>query len=192
MQSTDILPRILKTKQLESFIKKSDNILSNKKFSYAIIICLIVYVGLILPNLFKLDNKRFIKQLIRFFKDPIYKVIILLLIGYIGYINFVLAIYLILTYAMTLDEITKYELSEQLKTKIINDQNEREFKLELSKKRNSKLANSKLANSKSTSSITVSSISAIIESSPIDQQISSKPMDNYNQNELLNKLIAQY
>jgi hypothetical protein len=134
-----------------------------------------------------LDNKTYIKQLIILSKDPIYKVIVLLFIGYVGYINFVLAIYLILAYAMTLDTVTKYEISEQLKIKIINNQNKREIKLDLSKSVSSKSVSS----AKSVSSKSVSNTKSVSAKSTGFDTFNTQ-INEYDQNELFNELVAQY
>jgi len=139
MQSKDIISNIIKTLKVDTLVKKSDSMILNKKFSFVIIIFLIIYIGLILPHLFKLDDYLY-KTIIRIFKDPVYKVIMLLLIGYISYVDFILAVYLVLAYSMTLDSITKYELAIQQKRNIIYIQKKSEIKFDVIKEDNQNIS----------------------------------------------------
>jgi hypothetical protein len=122
----------MSTKNIQHFIKKSDNILTNKTFTNTTMLVLIIYISFILPNLLQ-SNTSYIHKIISLFKNTFFKILVLLFIGYLVQINQKLAIISMIAVFMSFDTITRYEIENHLKQKIINDikskKNNREIKL---------------------------------------------------------------
>jgi hypothetical protein len=91
-------------------------------------ILLILYIAFVGPHILQ-PKEQYTQKIINTFKNPFFRCIVLLLIGYIVKINLRLGIFILISFIITNDVINKYQTSKKILHLINNENKLREIKL---------------------------------------------------------------